>query len=142
MTHSLPLEVVELLSATSEVIIGKFSESCREERFRYVTRVHAIMLSGKDVVIDEALLSRCSSLRIVATMFKGSDDIDIEACTRNGVWVTTIPEPLWTPPSNPDPTLGAALEAAANIPEALIGVSPKGAINSPLLKHRPLVAHL
>jgi lactate dehydrogenase-like 2-hydroxyacid dehydrogenase len=138
VTHSLPMEVVELLSGTSEVILGKFSENCRGERLRYVTPAHAIMLSGTDVVIDEALISRCPSLRIIAIMFEGSDNIDIEACTRNGVWVTTIPEL----PSNPDPTLGSALEAAANVLEALSGFSPKGAINSPLRKRRPQAAHL
>ena len=138
VTHSLPMEVVELLSGTSEVILGKFSENCQGGRLRYVTPAHAIMLSGMDVVIDEALISRCPSLRIIATMFEGSDNIDIEACTRNGVWVTTIPEV----PSNSDPTLGSALEAAANVLEALSGFSPKGAINSPLRKRRPQAAHL
>lgn len=132
VTHSTPLEVIDLLSSTSEVTLGNVRENCREEMPRDFTRAHAIMLSGRDVVIDDAFLSHCPSLRIVAATFKGSDNIDIEACTRRGVWVTTIPEEPWTPPSNPDPILGAALEAAANILEALIGFSPKGAINSPL----------
>ena len=138
VTHSLPPEVVDLLSGTSEVVLGKFSENYREGKFRYVTRAHAIILSGRDVVIDEALISRCPSLRIIATMFKGSDNIDVEACTRNGVWVTTISEL----PSIPDPTLGSALEAAANVFEALGGFPPKGAINSPLLTRRPRIARV
>ena len=138
VTHSLPMEVVEILSGASEVILGKLSENCRVEMLQHVTPAHAIMLSGKDVVIDEALISRCPSLRIIATMFKGSDNIDVEACTKNGVWVTTISEL----PSIPDPTLGSALEAAANVFEALGGFPPKGAINSPLLTRRPRVARV
>jgi len=138
VTHSLPMEVVEILSGASEVILGKLSENCRVEMLQHVTPAHAIMLSGKDVVIDEALISRCPSLRIIATTFEGSDNIDIEACTRNGVWVTTIPEV----PSNSDQTLGSALEAAANVLEALSGFSPKGAINCPFRKRRPQAAHL
>ena len=127
VTDSTPWEVVDLLSCTSKVILGNVGENCREEVLRYATQADAIMLSGRDVVIDDAFVSRCPSLRIIAATFKGLDNIDIEACTRNGVWVTTIPD-AW---SNPDRALGAALEAAANILEALTGFTPKGAINSP-----------
>ncbi len=142
VTHSIPLEVVELLSITSEVVLGKFGEHCRGEMLRHVTGADAIMVAGRDVAIDDALLSRCPSLRIIAVTFKGPDNIDIDACTRNGVWVTTIPDvPPGLPPSNPDARLEAALEAAANILEALIGLAPKGAVNSPLLTRRRWAAH-
>jgi lactate dehydrogenase-like 2-hydroxyacid dehydrogenase len=143
VTHSIPPEVVELLSGTSEVIFGKFSGNCRKEVLEHVTQAHAIMLSGRDVAIDEPLVYRCPSLRIIAATFKGPDNIDIEACTRNGVWVTTIPDaPPGLSPSSPDATLGSALEAAANILEALIGLAPKGAVNSPLLTRRRRATHV
>ena len=143
VTHSIPFEVVELLSSTSEVVFGKFGENGRGEMLRHVTQAHAIMLSGRDVAIDDALLSRCPSLRIIAATFEGPDNIDIDACTRNGVWVTAINDaPPGLQPFGQDATLGAALEAAANILEALIGLAPKGAVNSPLPTRRRRAARV
>jgi lactate dehydrogenase-like 2-hydroxyacid dehydrogenase len=142
VTHPIPLEVVELLSGISEVILGKFSENCRGEMLQRVSGAHAVIVSGRDVAIDDALISRCPSLRIVAATFKGPDNIDIDACTRNGVWVTTVPDAPCPSSFIPDATLGAALEAAANILETLIGVAPKGAVNIPLPGRRRRAAHL
>ena len=142
VTHRIPLEVVELLSSGSEVVLGKFNEDHRDEMLRHVRRADAVILSGRDVAMDDALVSRCSSLRIIAATFQGPDNVDIEACTRNGVWVTAISDAPRTPPFTPDRTLGAALEAAANIIEALVGLSPKGAVNSPLPARRRQAALL
>ncbi len=140
MTHSLPREVVALLSSTSDVILGRFGEDRREEVVQRVAGADAILLSGRDVMIDEALISRCPSLRIIAATFK-APEIDLEACTRSGVWVTTALEALMPPAFNEAPALWAALEAAANILEALTGSAPGGAINGPF-PNRPRQAAL
>ncbi|MEM8882686.1 MAG: NAD(P)-dependent oxidoreductase [Planctomycetota bacterium] len=47
--------------------------------------------------VDEALLDACPRLRIVAGALKGGDNIDVEACTRRGVWVTVVPDLLTAP---------------------------------------------
>ena len=81
-------------------------------------------------MMDEALISRCPSLRIIAATFKGPE-IDLEACARSGVWVTTAPDAPMPPSFNAVPALWAALEAVANILEALTGSAPRGAIDGP-----------
>lgn len=47
--------------------------------------------------IDDAFLSACPRLRIVAAALKGADNFDIEACTRRGIWFTLVPDLLTVP---------------------------------------------
>jgi phosphonate dehydrogenase len=44
--------------------------------------------------VDARLLDGCPGLQIVAGAFKGADNVDVEACTAHGVWVTVVPELL------------------------------------------------
>jgi phosphonate dehydrogenase len=48
--------------------------------------------------VDIRLLDACPELRIVAGAFKGADNIDVEACTARGVWVTVVRD-LLSPPT-------------------------------------------
>jgi len=47
--------------------------------------------------VDEDLLAAFSRLRVVAGVLKGHDNIDVDACTRAGVWVTVLPDLLTAP---------------------------------------------
>ncbi|MQM38249.1 Phosphonate dehydrogenase [wastewater metagenome] len=47
--------------------------------------------------VDAALLDACPRLRIVAGALKGYDNLDVDACTARGVWVTTVPDLLTVP---------------------------------------------
>jgi phosphonate dehydrogenase len=47
--------------------------------------------------IDEAFLSGCPRLRVVAATLKGYDNFDAEACARHGVWLTIVPEAIIAP---------------------------------------------
>lgn len=47
--------------------------------------------------VDDALLDACPRLRVVAAVAKGSDNIDVAACARRGVWVTNLPDSLTVP---------------------------------------------
>ena len=44
--------------------------------------------------IDEALLSRCPKLKVVANIAVGYNNIDVAACTRHGVLATNTPDVL------------------------------------------------
>jgi phosphonate dehydrogenase len=46
---------------------------------------------------DDALLSRCPRLKLIAGALKGSDNFDLHACTRRGVWLSIVPDLLTTP---------------------------------------------
>lgn len=47
--------------------------------------------------VDEALLAACPRVRVVAAVAKGTENIDVAACARCGVWVTNLPELLTAP---------------------------------------------
>lgn len=47
--------------------------------------------------VDDDLLAGFPALRVVAGVLKGHDSIDVEACTRRGVWVTVLPDLLTAP---------------------------------------------
>ena len=66
--------------------------------------------------VDQELLDRCPSVKIVANMAVGYDNIDVEACTRRGVLVTNTPGVLTE--STADLTFGLILATARRIPEA------------------------
>ena len=47
--------------------------------------------------VDEALLSQCPNLQIVAGALKGFDNIDVDACSKRGIAVTIVPDLLTEP---------------------------------------------
>src|SRR5919197_2841618 len=47
--------------------------------------------------VDEELLARFPRLLVVAGVLKGSDNIDVAACARRGVWVTVLDDLLTAP---------------------------------------------
>ena len=141
--------IVELLSRSLEVVPNVTGKSLsREELLRRAQDAQAIMAFPTDV-IDEDLLDWCADLMIVAGAFDGLGRVDVQACTYRGVWVTNASSPsTWSFPASIVPRgqsgssaeeqkRATALEAAANIFEALIDERPKGAVNSPHRRLKP-----
>jgi phosphonate dehydrogenase len=78
-------ETIDLLSPHAEVIVGPPSPDA-----------DALMVFMPDS-LDEAFLSSCSKLKIVAAALKGCDNFDVEACTRLGIWFSIVPDLLTEP---------------------------------------------
>jgi phosphonate dehydrogenase len=78
-------ETIDLLSPHAEIIVGPPSPDA-----------DALMVFMPDS-LDEAFLSSCSKLKIVAAALKGCDNFDVEACTRLGIWFTIVPDLLTEP---------------------------------------------
>jgi phosphonate dehydrogenase len=66
-------------------------------------------------LVDAAFLERCPRLRIVACALKGYDNIDVEACTRRGVWASVVPDLLSVPTA--DLAVGLLLSLTRNVAE-------------------------
>jgi len=47
--------------------------------------------------VDAGLIADCPRLRVIGAALKGYDNIDIEAATRAGVWVSIVPDLLTAP---------------------------------------------
>lgn len=135
ITHRIDPAVIELLSHGFRVIPNMARETLPpEEVLRRAHEADALMVFTPDV-IDRSFVKACPRLKIIAGVFEGSDNVDVDACTENGIWFTIVHDLLAVPAAGSvvDEVLRAmTLEATACILEALSGEKPKGAVNDPL----------
>ena len=90
-------EVVSLLENYCELDLNQTDESLTPEELRTrLATADAAMLFMPDCV-DQTLLAAAPRLRIIAAALKGYDNYDIEAATRQGVWVSYVPDLLTEP---------------------------------------------
>ncbi len=114
ITHPIHHEVVEFLSHVCRVVPNMARESLlREELLRRAVKAHALMVFAPDV-IDEDFLSHCPHLRIVAGTCADCTNIDVEACTHRGIWVTTVVPDLLSIPTA-ELAVGLAIALTRNI---------------------------
>lgn len=97
VTHRVHSEVLDLLARSCEVVPNQTPDSlAREELLDRCRAANALLVFMPDHV-DEELLRHSPRLAIVAGAFKGYDNIDIEACTARGIWVTYVEDLLTAP---------------------------------------------
>lgn len=95
-THRIFPETVGLLQQAGTVTAPQ------EDRFESsalaaaLTQAEAMMVFMPDR-IDSAVLDAAPRLRIVAAALKGYDNIDVDACTARGVWLSIVPDLLTVP---------------------------------------------
>jgi phosphonate dehydrogenase len=63
--------------------------------------------------IDAAFLTACPDLRVIGAALKGFDNIDVQAATDAGVWLTIVPDLLTVPTA--ELTIGLMLSLGRNI---------------------------
>ena len=117
--------VVDLLASVCHILpkTGALAYPLQEIRL-LASCAHALLVTTPEP-IDESLLRDCPRLRVIACTFRIPENIDIAACTRRGIWVTTV--------AAEHEDVDAELEAARNILDALSGDTPRGAVNEILL---------
>ena len=82
------------LSEFSHAVANASSEPWPEAERRATCRdAEGLMVFMPDRV-DEAFLSACPRLKVIAGALKGYDNFDVEACTRRGIWFTVVPDLL------------------------------------------------
>jgi phosphonate dehydrogenase len=97
VTHRVAPEVLRLLRRRGSVSPNQTADSRpREEILRRASSARALLCFMPDRV-DEAFLSQCPRLGIVSGAFKGADNVDLDACSRRGIWVTNVPDLLTEP---------------------------------------------
>ena len=139
ITHWVHAEVLELLGSSFRVVPNMTRDPLpRGELLNRAEGADALMIFVPDV-IDRPFIKACPRLRIIAATFEGSGNVDVGACTENGIWFTNIDgETLLMPLVSfvDEARRATTLEAAACIFEALSGEKPKGAVNDPLIGNR------
>jgi len=97
ITHWVHNEVVEWLSQTCEVVPNISYETLpRQEILSRASDAQALLAFMPDRV-DSSFLQACPSLKIIAAALKGYDNFEVAACTRQGVWLTIVPDLLSVP---------------------------------------------
>jgi phosphonate dehydrogenase len=74
--------------------------------------------------IDAAFLAACPRLRVIGAALKGFDNIDVEAATNAGVWLTIVPDLLTVPTA--ELAIGLMLSLGRNIVAGDIGIKKNG----------------
>jgi len=98
VTHWVHPEVAGYLAGFCDAVIPS-----REEGVWPQEKVAALASDADGLVacmadsVDEAFLSGCPRLRVVAATLKGYDNFDADACARHGVWLTIVPEAIIAP---------------------------------------------
>lgn len=63
--------------------------------------------------VDEAFLRACPRLRVIGCALKGYDNYDVDACTRQGLWITNVPDLLTIPTA--ELTIGLLIGLTRNV---------------------------
>jgi phosphonate dehydrogenase len=131
VTHRIHPHAIQLLCSLCEIApIMVRHDSARAALLATLRNAHALLLPTTEH-IDESMLCAARELCVVACAFHIPEHIDISACTRRGIWVTTAPADY----TNSE----AELIAARNILDALGGDTPRNALNTVPAYVRPAV---
>ena len=106
-------EVIAFLERIAEVVPHQTRDVVPADELRRRCRdAHGLMAFMSDR-IDEAFLSACPELKVVACALKGHDNFDATACERRGVWLTVVPDRLTLPTA--ELAIGLMIGLARNI---------------------------
>ena len=96
VTHRVFPETAALLAQSGTVRAPSGDRLAAPELTEALATAEAAMVFMPDRV-DAAFLAAAPRLRIVAAALKGYDNIDVEACTARGVWLSIVPDLLTVP---------------------------------------------
>jgi phosphonate dehydrogenase len=97
LTHRVHTEVLDRLGGVCTVVPNQDADSLTpSELRRRAAPAHGLMAFMPDQ-IDAAFLDGCPRLRVVAGALKGFDNIDVDACTERGIWLTRVEDLLTEP---------------------------------------------
>jgi len=106
-------ETLALLAQHATVDANSSAEPWSGETLQAHSRNAAGLLVYMTDRIDRRFFAACPALRIVGAALKGHDNIDIDAATAAGVWVTIVPDLLTAPTA--ELTIGLMLALSRNI---------------------------
>ena len=97
VTHWVHQPVIDFLQNDFEVIANSSRKTWSREQVLAAARHCDALMAFMPDSVNEAFLTECPHLKIVAAALKGPDNFDINACTRRGVWFTLVPDLLTVP---------------------------------------------
>lgn len=96
VTHRIFPETRILLGEVGEVYAPANESFAKHELAAHLASARAAMVFMPDLV-DSGFLEAAPKLSVIAAALKGYDNIDVEACTARGIWVSIVPDLLTAP---------------------------------------------
>lgn len=106
-------ETRALLEQDATLEVNPALEPWSHEEIRSRCRDAAGLLAFMTDSIDAEFLLACPNLRVIGAALKGFDNIDVQAATDAGVWLTIVPDLLTVPTA--ELTIGLMLSLGRNI---------------------------
>ena len=106
-------ETRTLLEKHATVVVNPALEPWPYEEVRERSRDAVGLLAFMTDRIDAAFLAACPRLRVIGAALKGFDNIDVQAATNAGVWLTIVPDLLTVPTA--ELAIGLMLTLGRNI---------------------------
>src|ERR1700676_919865 len=106
-------ETRALLEEHATLVVNAALEPWQYEEVRQRCRDAAGLLAFMTDRIDSAFLAACPELRVIGAALKGFDNIDVQAATDAGVWLTIVPDLLTVPTA--ELAIGLMLALGRNI---------------------------
>lgn len=97
LTHRVHAEVLADLERDFAVVPNPSGETWPRARVLDLASGCDAMMAFMPDRVDDAFLAACPRLRIVAAALKGSDNFDVDAFHRRGVWLTRVSDLLTVP---------------------------------------------
>jgi len=114
-THKIFPETAALLRAGGRVATPSGDAFAADKLTAVLGDANAVMVFMPDC-IDAPFLKAAPELAIVAAALKGYDNIDVDACTARGVWVSIVPDLLTVPTA--ELTIGLLIGLARHLRQA------------------------
>lgn len=116
VTGQIAEEALQLLRRNAEVEVHpKETSPEKDELIKQVKRVHGLVTLLTDR-IDAEIINQAVNLEVISNVAVGYDNIDVEAATKKGIFVTNTPGVL--DDATADLTFALILAIARRIPEA------------------------
>jgi phosphonate dehydrogenase len=97
VSHRIFPETLAALSEVGRVLAPNPNERFTKGRLDKLAAAADAFLAFMPDAVTASWLKNAPRLRMVAGVLKGSDNLDIDACTRRGVWVSNVPDLLTVP---------------------------------------------
>ncbi len=117
-------ETRALLEESATVVVNEVLEPWSYKEVRQRCRDAVGLLAFMTDRIDAAFLAACPKLRVIGAALKGCDNIDVEAATNAGVWLTIVPDLLTVPTA--ELAIGPILSLGRNIVAGDLGIKKHG----------------
>lgn len=117
-------ETRALLEGHATIVVNPAIEPWSYQEVRQRCRDADGLLAFMNDRVDAAFLAACPRLRVIGAALKGFDNIDVEAATNAGVWLTIVPDLLTVPTA--ELAIGLMLALGRNIVAGDQGIKKRG----------------